>query len=624
MNLQKTSRCVLKIFCGIFLTLLLLLIVATVLLNSAAFQNKILKNATQLLSEKLGTKVEIDSVSFSVIGQYIYLYGIDVEDLEQRKFLQIDTLSTSIRLWPLLKNEIHLSGTKVAGLRAELYKDSLHTPANYQFVIDAFKRPEKSEKKFVFDMTHGHLSRVNIHYQTKEIPYDHDLQLASMEYRHKRHRHYIDINGLVYRNDNHKPHRRTGKPKRGYFDEGHLDILANMQCVIDHTDTDSVHAALTSASITDRASGLDVKSLTLQVAKDKQKIYFNDVDIQLPQTQLAFSEAQLQLKPFSYQTSTITGTTLLKDIAKPFAPVLSQFSIPLHLKVDLSGSAETMCFKNVEVNTTDHKLTIAANGNIQQLNQKRALNVNFHVNPMRASGNIKQRIIEQFPVKKFLMKQLGTLGTVTYRGNLHVLWHREAFDGTLGTQVGNLRFTLNLNEDTKYLTGTVQTDSVRLDKLFTMPQLGKAACKAAFTFDYSKKRTAQVRRKRGGKLPIGSIQAEVPEANYKKIKIKNISTTIRSDGAIAQGNLSVKGKSVDVLCTFSFTSTDSIQKMKIKPGIKFHKLTKSETDTKAADKEKRKQEKAERKRQKAERKQQKAAEKAMRKRQKKENKDKKE
>ena len=80
-------------------------------------------------------------------------------------------------------------------------------------------------------------------------------------------------------------------------DKGHLDILANMQCVIDHADSDSIHAVLTSANITDRASGLDVRNLTFQVAKNKQNIYLNDVEIQLPQTRLAFSTAQLRLKP---------------------------------------------------------------------------------------------------------------------------------------------------------------------------------------------------------------------------------------------------------------------------------------------------------------------------------------
>ena len=105
-----------------------------------------------------------------------------------------------------------------------------------------------------------------------------------------------------------------------------------------------------------------------------------------------------------------------------------------------------------------------------------------------------------------------------------------------------------------------------------MKDIGAVACSANFTFDMSKPRTAQIRKKKGGKLPVGKVNATVSEASYKKIKVKNITTTINSDGAIAMGSLTQKNKNVDLLCDFSFTSTDSIHKMKIKPNVKVHDI----------------------------------------------------
>ncbi|MBQ9640079.1 MAG: cell envelope integrity protein TolA [Bacteroidaceae bacterium] len=605
MNVKNITIRSLKVLLGILVFVALLLVAALVVVHSQTFQRRLLKEATLALAEKLETNVAIDSVSFSLFHQFVHLYGVDIEDQQQRPMLQLDTLSVNMALRSLLQNEIKINHVQLAGMRAQLYKDSVNTPANFQFVIDAFKSKKKKGRKFTFEMQRCRLSRVMVHYQTKEKPYDHDLQLSLIDYRNKRKQHSIDIQGIVYQNDNHKPHRRTGKPKRGYFDEGHLDVHGDVHCVIDHFDKDSIHAVLTSASFLDQASGLDLQSLTLSATVKKSDIYLHQVEICLPNTKLTFDEAQLHLphaasgEKLSYQTSTITGTTLLKDIAHPFAPVLGQFSIPLALSVDLSGDAETMRFRNVRVNTTDNKLTIAAVGDIQKLNQKRALTVNFHVNPMRAKGNVVQRIINQFPVKKFLMSQLNTLGNITYRGNFHVFWHREAFDGTLYTRPGNLHFTLNLNEDTKYLTGHINTDSIRLGQLASMPQLGKIACTADFTFDYSKPRTALVRKRLGGKLPIGNVTANVQEANYKKIKIKNLSATLKSNGAIAQGDVVLKGKHIDGLCSFTFTNTDSIHKMKVKPSLKFHKLTDEDKALKAqrkaekaAAKERRKAEKA--------------------------------
>ena len=142
-----------------------------------------------------------------------------------------------------------------------------------------------------------------------------------------------------------------------------------------------------------------------------------------------------------------------------------------------------------------------------------------------------------------------------------------------------------------------------------MPDIGKIACKANFKFDISKPRTALMRKQKGGKLPIGQVDAEVYEAAYKKVKVRNIVANIKSDGAVADGNLAMKGGRVDVLCSFSFTNTNEMKKTKIKPGIRFHKL--SEEDKAVRDE--RKQQKAD---EKALRKQQKADEKALRKQQK--------
>ena len=116
---------------------------------------------------------------------------------------------------------------------------------------------------------------------------------------------------------------------------------------------------------------------------------------------------------------------------------------------------------------------------------------------------------------------------------------------------------------------------------------------------------------------MGRVDAQVAEAKYKKIKVHNIVASVESDGAIAEGNLAMKGRHIDVLCSFSFTNTSEMHKMKIKPGIKFHKLS---DEDKAARDERRQQKKAEkaarREREdaeKAQRREQKAAEKAARK-----------
>ena len=646
-----------KVLGGLFAFCIALIAGTVLLLNTDAFQNKLLKYATQMLSEKLQTHVEIDSISVGLFSQDVNLYGLDVEDLQHRKMLQLDRLSVDLKLMALLHNEVCIKDATIDGVRAQLYKPRRDSAANYQFVIDAFKKDstklrdteekteKKGKKKLTLNLSQLSLSHIdvtfndqvytlqNLMYQKgrgdrqtatimglqrswvshpKKGPLDNMLHIGSLMIVDVNGRRSAEIDSLHFVTNNHLPRKNSGKPKRGAFDVGHFDIVANLKLNIDSIQGDSIAATITQCSALDKGSGLTLKSLKAKVLFSKGVAHLGNVDIQMPNTQLKFAKGTLQLpskkqeRPLKFSASSIAGRVVLKDIARPFAPVLSGFTLPLSLRVDFSGDAEELKFRNVSVSTLDKKLTISAYGGITGLKDKYKLNVHFHVNKMTALGGIKERIISQFPVKKFMMKQLHNLGTVHYTGDFQVLWKKEIFQGLLNTEAGSLNFNFALDELNKYVSGTAKTDAFLLGKVMEMPDLGSIACKADFKFDISKPRTAIMRRKKGGKLPIGEVSTEVYEVGYKKIKLRNIEAKIQSDGAVAEGNLTVKGSRVDVLCNFSFTNTNEMRKMKVVPGIRFHKL--SEED-KAAKEEK----KAAKRAAKEERKQKKAEEKAIKK-----------
>ena len=115
-------------------------------------------------------------------------------------------------------------------------------------------------------------------------------------------------------------------------------------------------------------------------------------------------------------TSKITGRTLLKDISHPFAPVLKDFKEPLLVSTRFSGNDNSLAFKDVVVRTTDNKLHIKAVGGLNNLKDKYKLRVHFNILDCVAKDDSKTRIINQFRVRKFMMKQVQTLGTLHYRG----------------------------------------------------------------------------------------------------------------------------------------------------------------------------------------------------------------
>lgn len=607
----------LKILGGIVGVIVLLLLAAAILLNTHAVQNKLLGIATQRLEEKLQTHVSIEDLSVNVFTQDINLKGLEVEDQQQQKMLELERLSVNLDLWALLGKKLMISKADVEGVNAKLYQTEDSVP-NYQFILDAFKsdkskqekskeEAEKKKEPFSLDIRHVKLAKVNVQYdenmikldevsydngwignpsgtlkglqgkwelQTKKGPQTAMFSLGSILFNETKGVYGLEIGTLHFILDNHQPRKNTGKPHRGWFDVGHFDVIADLKLTIDYLNKDSVHAALTDFVAKDSLTGFNVKDLRFAVGATKQRAKLKDIVVQQESTILKFDSASVVLpskkegRKFSFQTSLIKGKTQLKDISRPFAPVLRNFTMPLELSVLFSGTDSALAFRNIEVHTPDQRLKINAFGDISGLKKKEDLNVHFHVNKMTAKGKVKQEIINQFKGKKMMMKQLDALGDLTLMGNINVFYRREAFDGNVKSAVGGLSFNFAINENTKYLTGHAETKSLHLGQVLNMKDIGKVGFSGNFKIDIDKKRTARMRKQTGGKLPFGDVNATLYEVNYKKIKIKDLLVDIKCKGGFVEGNISQKNKGLDWACDFSFTDIDKLSNIKIKPKVK--------------------------------------------------------
>ena len=611
---------------GTLLGIVLLVVGTVFVLNTSMMQNRLMQDAVGILKGRLQTEVRVDSISVHLFRGNASLYGVEVEDLQHRKMLELKELKVKMSLMRLLHREIKVEDVKLEGLSVNLYKPSPDSAANFQFILDSFKKEkkdsvakvEKAKKmpKLTVDVDKVWLQDIKVRFnektgvlgtllykkgedgrqiaeirelksgwtaKTKKGPVDNKLRIAVLDVMEMEgNKVMLQLDSVCWTTDNHKPRKNTGKPKRGFFDAGHFNIVAQMNIRLDKMTKDSIMATILSCKAKDPVSGIDVTNLSCKVETDKKVATLKDFTISLPNTTLKIDRVALTLPSkkknikLQYQTSLITGRTLLKDISRVFAPVLKDFKEPLLLQTRMSGDDEGMVFKDVKVSTAKQDLNISASGFIKGLKDKYKLQVHFDVHQMTAHSGSKERIISQFPVKKFMMKQLHNLGTIGYRGTFDVLWKREQFAGLLTTQTGNIDFQFALNENTKYVEGTVRTDSFELGQVMDMPDLKKVACMATFKFDISKPRTAIMRRKVGGKLPMGEIYAEVNDAKHKLLHVRNTVVTIKSNGAVAEGDVNIRGKRLDVLCSFSFTNTNEMQKIKVKPKLKFHSLAEHE------------------------------------------------
>ena len=710
--MNKWLRRILKTTGGIAVGAVVLLGGATLLLNTESVQKKIQEKAVELLSQKLETKVEIDSISISALTQEISLYGIEIEDREEREMLKVGKISVNLELIRLLQHKIVIEKAEIAHAKALLLKPSKEEPANYQFVIDAFKKPkdqkspEKQAKKSKMDLDISALALKDIHVKHNELdiflgeatynkgwiadqtievdsitlacdttfkaglkPYsaslghlrlDGDLKelvfkvdaynlayqwkslwkkrnimvdnqagIGHLTVQANRGRYSATVKQAHYRNDNHLPRKNAGRPKRGFFDAKHLDVIADFHVVLDSIGKERITGHLNEFQAKDSVTGIDIRNLQTKFAYTKERISLRDITVQQKSTVLNVSSGEIVLpdkkegREFSYATGLITGKAYLKDISRTFAPVLKNFSLPLNLSLTMKGTPNTISFRNVKVNTSDNKLQLAATGNITNLKDKYKLLVKFDVSRMHAKPGIAEKIINQFATKKLMMNQLNNLGDINYTGSFDVLYKKEIFRGLLKTAAGNLNFEFALDELNKYVNGKVSSKRVELGKVMNIKEMGPMDASADFTVDISKPRTAKMRKAKGGKLPIGFFNAKVNDVSYLGIHIRNLTATLNSDGAVATGEVYQSGRIRDLYFSFSFTDTDQMQKMKVtKSGLKFHKETKEYKAQRAERKQQKKLEKEEKKTQKKQEKEAKKAQKEQEKQAKKAQKEK--
>jgi hypothetical protein len=609
-KLRKGIRIALKTLAAIIAILALATVITA---NSTFVQDKLVSIATSALSKQFNTEIGIDHVGLNLLNMSACIEGIRIKDQQQRDMLKVKRIWGRLQPLALLKKEILLRKCEVDSIDIHLIKPQ-NGPANYQFLLESSKKdsrhPKDSAKRssFRFDLKDAvvrsiHVSYNDANYELSQAFYNHWRGTHSITIHHakvdwqrqtkkalvrwhldsgtltatlpKDGKKHIDIKGLELKSDCDLPRRNFGKPHHGDFDDRHFNLQADFAIDILHLDKDSVKLALTKGCVKDTIAGIDLTELKSDITICDKHVTLTNAIVQQVTTRLDIPKAHILLHnkkkgtSLSYNADLIKGRVMLKDISKPFAKVLHKFSIPLNLSVNLSGTNEGMLFKDIHVNTDDNKLTIDAMGMLRNLKDAHKLNLHFEVYQMKAKPGIKDKIINQFTVKKYMMYQVYALGVIRYSGSFDILWKKQQFRGLMNTEKGDVNFDFELDGNTKYLTGNASTDSLNLGELFQLNKISDIDCSASFKIDISKSRTAVMRKQKGGKLPIGHVKADIRKVGYRMIHMKNIVANIESDGAIADGDVTLKGSLTNLVVQFSFTNTEEMHKMKIKPKLSF-------------------------------------------------------
>ena len=411
---------------------------------------------------------------------------------------------------------------------------------------------------------------------TKNGPVEKTLEIDRLQLQPEGGVGKLRLNRLHYTTNNHKPRKNVPKPKRGAFDTGHFNVWMNLEAELNRVNKDTVLANIISGNVTDTLTGVFIRDLRGAVNFLSGVAYVKDLAFRHLNTHVSVDSARMQLPSkkkgtrFAFTTGTITVNTLLKDISATFAPVLKNFSMPLSVTTQMAGNEDGMTFSRVHVFTADQQLDIRAKGGISNLKDKYKLAIRFDVDNLHANSPKVMEIINQFAVKKLMTDQVKSLATIDFSGQVDIYWKNERFSGKLTTQDGDVNFKLSLDENEKYIDGNIDTKAFNVGRAFKVKTIGNVAFVGDFRADFSKVRTAQIRKDKNGKLPIATAQIQVKEAHVGDVQLTDIFADIQSDGATALINVDRPGKVADVGFDIRYTSTTEGTKVNVKPKLHFN------------------------------------------------------
>lgn len=660
----------LKIVVGVFAFLGISLATLIGLICIPSVQQQLKTQATNMLSDELGTKVGIDSISLSLTKGSIAVYGFELEDRQGESMLNADTLYGQMKMIELLNQRIDITDIKLSGTKANLYKEKKDSAANYQFVLDTFKKDKKDKskkKKLSFDISNVLVSNTELHWEIKSddkskvdaklrvagYNRDNDLvtiqgleglydkikvTLKSIEFGVEsknallselkatdRGNTYsigsIECDSLKYFNiddfriftNNDLPRKNAGKHYRGAFDPGHMKVVGNLKFTALSTQKDNIILHIDKLWAEDKESGLIVDSMSCYIKSDMksakiEKLFVKDQHTIVSMPEVTITGLQASKKKadkgeeFHFTTSQFYAKTQLADIAKPFGPALVDFTTPLEVTAYASGNTDRIDFKDINASSLDKRLKIKATGYIDSLLSKTRLLVHFDINSMSARNGIKEQIINHFPIKQSMMGILHKIGNIGFVGSVEIPFKKQTVEGKLLTEAGAADFNILMDNTTRYVKGRVSSDSINVGKIIANNNMGNISFEGEFKFDIAGRRSAKKLGRKVDKLPAGYAKGIVHEARHRNFVLRDTYFNIDSDGKLASGNVRVASGILDLICSFSFSDTNFPKSLKVKPSVKFHKMSEAAKERRAAKKAQKQKEKEAKRKEKEERK----------------------
>ncbi|HWB95033.1 MAG TPA: hypothetical protein VG605_24430, partial [Puia sp.] len=134
---RSLPRRVARILLKTVLTILIILLLVFILIQTPWVQNIARSKAEKYLSRKLNTRVRVGGLAISFFRS-VTLKDVYIEDRHRDTLLSAGLVDVQLRMLGLLHNNLDIREIHLSDLTAKVLRQGSDTVFNYQFIVDAF------------------------------------------------------------------------------------------------------------------------------------------------------------------------------------------------------------------------------------------------------------------------------------------------------------------------------------------------------------------------------------------------------------------------------------------------------------------------------------------------------
>lgn len=425
---------------GIIWTLIVLYLLLIVLMHLPSVQTFLGKEVAEALADKFGTKVEVGKVNLGFFNRII-IDDVMMYDQQGDSLIYASRLSAKIDYMAATQGKISVSSAQIFGLRANLYRQTAKSPANFQFVLDSLASKDTTQHKPL------------------------DLHIGSL---------IIRRGAIAY-------NQRDVAPRSGVFSPQHIRVSElSSHILLNHVTDNSIDLLLKKLSFKDE-SGFKLQSLHFKLQADRQKATLKEFRLLMPRSELVLDDLKatyrFEGKRFIPESLRFKGgiqqsKITFADVAS-LVPALRHFDDAVFVSSRFSGTAKSISVPSLNLRTGSGSINLQARGSYSHASSHPAWNADIANLNLSPAG--VEFLAENLGSKVKIPKEIQRLGTIHLTGKAKGYEKVLSAKGNIETDAGNISLQAFKNDDR--IKASVDTRGVNLGHILDNRKLGTVVAK---------------------------------------------------------------------------------------------------------------------------------------------------